>query len=222
MLSVVVPAYNRAALVSRTLSSLLAQTRPAEEILVVDDGSSDGSAAIAESFGSPVRVIRQANQGPAAARNRGLAEAKGEWVHFFDSDDLAMPNLHAEQLRVLEATGADVAYAPWLKCEISAQSIVPITHVLQHHGLPYGNLVRALLTNWSVVPICGLIRTRLARQVGGGTPHGDGALGSRPALILGVGPWVVANAVAVDELTCPVRWRHDVGTPGLGWRGDYP
>lgn len=167
MLSVVVPVYNRAALISRTLASLLAQTRRAEEILVVDDGSIDNSAAIAESFGSPVRVIRQANQGPAAARNRGLAEAKGEWVHFFDSDDLALPNLHEEQLSVLEASGADVAYTPWLKCEISAQAIVPTNHVLQKHGLPHGNLVHALLTNWSVVPICCLIRTRIAREVDG-------------------------------------------------------
>lgn len=167
MLSVVVPVYNRADLLPRTLASLLAQTQTADEILVVDDGSSDGSAAVAESFGSPVRVIRQANQGPAAARNRGLAEALGDWVHFFDSDDLALPTLHAEQLRVLEASGADVAYAPWLKCEISAQAIVPTNHVLQQVGLPHGNLVRALLTNWSVVPICCLIRTRLARQVGG-------------------------------------------------------
>ena len=141
---------------------------------MVDDGSSDNSAAIAESFGSPVRVIRQANQGPAAARNRGLAAAKGEWVHFFDSDDLALPSLHVEQMRVLEASGADVAYAPWLKCEISAQAIAPTNHVLQQRGLPHGNLVRALLTNWSVVPICCLIRTRLARQVGGfpGELHG--------------------------------------------------
>lgn len=167
MLSVVVPVYNRAHLLPLTLASLLAQTQPADEILVVDDGSSDGSAAVAESFGSPVRVIRQANQGPAVARNRGLAEALGDWVHFFDSDDLALPTLHAEQLRVLEASGADVAYAPWLKCEISAQAIVPTNHVLQQNGLPHGNLVRALLTNWSVVPICCLIRTRLARQVGG-------------------------------------------------------
>jgi GT2 family glycosyltransferase len=167
MLSVVVPVFNRAELLPLTLSSLLCQARPAEEILVVDDGSSDGSANVAEAFGPPVRVIRQANQGPAAARNRGLAEARGEWVHFFDSDDLALPNMHAEQLHVLEASGADVAYTPWLKCVISPQAIVPTNQVLQQHGLPAGDLVRALLSTWSVVPICCLIRTSLARQVGG-------------------------------------------------------
>jgi glycosyltransferase involved in cell wall biosynthesis len=167
MLSVVVPVFNRAELLPLTLSSLLSQTRPAEEILVVDDGSTDNSAAVAEAFGPPVRVIRQVNQGPAAARNRGLAEARGEWVHFFDSDDLALPDLHANQLRLLETSGADVAYAPWLKCAFSAHAIVPTNQVLQQHGLPAGDLVRALLSNWSVVPICCLISTRLARQVGG-------------------------------------------------------
>jgi len=167
MLSVVVPVYNRADLLPLTLASLLGQTRPADEILVVDDGSTDGSGAVAESFGSPVRVIRQANQGPAVARNRGLSEARGEWVHFFDSDDLSLPSLHAYQLQVLQAMGGDVAYAPWLKCAISAQAVAPINHVLQRHGLPNGDLVHALLTNWSVVPICCLIRTSFARQVGG-------------------------------------------------------
>jgi len=166
-LSVVIPAYNRAELLPLTLRSLLDQERVAEEILVVDDGSTDATASVADVFGPPVRVIRQSNQGPGAARNRGLAEASGEFIHFFDSDDFALPNLHAEQLHVLELSGADVAYAPWLKCEISAQSIFPTNHVLQHHGLPHGNIMRALLTNWSVVPICCLIRTRLARQVGG-------------------------------------------------------
>ena len=63
-ISAVIPAYNRANLLPATLRSLLAQTVPAGEILVVDDGSTDGSAEVAESFGATVRVIRQANAGP--------------------------------------------------------------------------------------------------------------------------------------------------------------
>ena len=91
MLSVVVPVYNRANC-SPTHFPLCWRRRALPlKILVVDDGSTDASAAIAESFGSLVRVIRRDNQGPAAARNRGLSEAQGEWVHFFDSDDLALP-----------------------------------------------------------------------------------------------------------------------------------
>lgn len=170
-ISVIIPAYNRAKLLPTTLHSLLMQQHVADEILVVDDGSTDSTADLAATFGPPVRVIRQSNQGPAVARNRGLAEAQGEWVHFFDSDDLALPSLHSEQLLILEQKGADVAYAPWVKCYISDRAIVPTNHVLQQNGLPNIDLVRALLTNWSVVPICCLIRTSLARQVGGFPPE---------------------------------------------------
>lgn len=166
-LTVVIPTYNRSSTLPATLYSLLNQSRPADEILVVDDGSTDDSANVAEGFGPLVRVIRQVNQGPSAARNRGLFEAKGKWVHFFDSDDLALPNLHAQQLATLEASHADLAYSPWLPCSISAQTIIPNNHIMQHDGLPFGDLVRALLTNWSILPICSLVRTSLARQVGG-------------------------------------------------------
>ena len=61
------------------------------------------------------KILRQANAGPGAARNLGLAEATGEFIHFFDSDDIAAPNKHEVQLRALLDTGADIAYGPWCK-----------------------------------------------------------------------------------------------------------
>jgi glycosyltransferase involved in cell wall biosynthesis len=167
-LSVVIPAYNRATLLPITLRSLLAQDRVADEILVVDDGSTDGTAKVAEAFGHPVRVIRQNNQGPGAARNRGLAEAKGEFIHFFDSDDLALPNLHRVQLEALEHSSADVAYSPWVKARLDPlHGVQPTNHVLQARGLPRGSLVQALLTTWSTVPMVWLIRRRLVEGLGG-------------------------------------------------------
>lgn len=167
-LSVVIPAYNRAALLPFTLRSLLAQERVADEILVVDDGSTDCTAEVAEAFGEPVRVIRQGNQGPGAARNRGLAEAQGEYIHFFDSDDLALPNLHRVQLEALENSKAEIAYSPWVKVRVDPLlGMQPTNHVLQARGLPHGCLMRALLCNWSVVPICCLVRRSLVVQIGG-------------------------------------------------------
>jgi glycosyltransferase involved in cell wall biosynthesis len=167
-LSVVIPAYNRATLLPITLASLLSQERVADEILVVDDGSTDNTAAVAEGFGSPVRVIRQSNQGPGAARNRGLAEARGDFIHFFDSDDLALPNLHRVQLQALRQTKADLAYSPWLKAKLDARrGIIPTNHVLQSKGMPAGSLVRALLTNWSTVPMVWLVRRSVAAEAGG-------------------------------------------------------
>lgn len=86
--SVITPCYNGARFLAETLQSALAQTQPPHEIIVVDDGSTDDSAAIAESFGPPVRVIRQSNRGESVARNRGLAEATGDYILFLDADDL--------------------------------------------------------------------------------------------------------------------------------------
>lgn len=89
--SVVIPAYNAAGTIVAAIRSALAQTLPALEILVIDDGSTDDTEAAVRPFGERVRWIRQAHGGPGAARNRGVAEAQGEWVAFLDADDLWLP-----------------------------------------------------------------------------------------------------------------------------------
>ncbi|MGI4854086.1 MAG: glycosyltransferase family 2 protein [Janthinobacterium lividum] len=85
--AVIIPAYNRADLLLETLRSVLAQTRPADEIIVIDDGSADNTAEVAASFPG-VTVLRQANAGESAARNHGIHVATSEWVAFLDSDDV--------------------------------------------------------------------------------------------------------------------------------------
>lgn len=144
----------------------------AKEILVVDDGSTDGSAEAAESFGSPVRVIRQENGGPTLARNRGWREA--ETLAFFDSDDIALPNKHEVQFQVLSQSGADIAYGPWAKGSISIHGFKAEDKVLQQHGLPSIDLVEALLTNWSIVPHACLFRRSIVDRVGGFPEHSFG------------------------------------------------
>jgi len=87
--SVVIPTYERAGKVQNAIESVLAQTFSDLEVIVVDDGSTDGTAQIlAEAFDDRIRYYAQANQGVSVARNRGIEEARGEWIAFLDSDDL--------------------------------------------------------------------------------------------------------------------------------------
>jgi glycosyltransferase involved in cell wall biosynthesis len=207
-ISVIIPAYNRAGLIGETLRSLLNQTLPAAEIIVVDDGSTDGTAEtflemlklgnaekLKISGGKPwpeFKVIRQANAGPGAARNRGFAESKGEFIHFFDSDDIAAPNKHEVQVHALQESGADIAYGPWVKGYIKERggwrvergargegerdpeehaerhySFEPEGHVLQQKELPKGDLIEELLTRWSIVPQACMFRRSIVEKSGG-------------------------------------------------------
>lgn len=98
VVSVVVPAYNAVAYLAECLSSIVGQTHPPTEVIVVDDGSTDDTAGIAEVFGPPVRVITTANRGSASARNTGVSAAQGNVVAFCDADDVWLPHKLAAQL----------------------------------------------------------------------------------------------------------------------------
>jgi len=101
--SYIVPVYNGEAYLAEALDSILAQTLPALEVLVVDDGSSDGTAAIARRYGDRITYLRQPHAGQSAARNHGVRVARGDLVAFLDADDLAHPTKLARQLARFEA-----------------------------------------------------------------------------------------------------------------------
>lgn len=89
--SVIIPTYNRASVLARALRSVSSQTLRPEEVIVVDDGSTDDTASMVRDYGERIHYLRQENRGPGAARNLGIAHATGRYVAFLDSDDLWFP-----------------------------------------------------------------------------------------------------------------------------------
>jgi len=98
--SVVIPAYNAANTLGRAIDSVLNQTVPVHEIIVVDDGSSDRTNEVARRYGPAVNLIEQANSRTAAARNRGIEAASGAFIAFLDADDFWEPEKTERQLAV--------------------------------------------------------------------------------------------------------------------------
>ena len=100
--SVIIPAFNCASWIRETVDSVLVQSCPPHEIVVVDDGSSDSTSAVLAEYGEKLRYVRQENHGVAAARNTGLDLASGEFIAFLDADDVWHPRKLELQLRVIE------------------------------------------------------------------------------------------------------------------------
>lgn len=101
--SVVIPVHNGEKYLAEAICSVLAQSHPRTEVIVVDDGSTDNSATTALAFGPPVRLVQQANLGPAEARNAGVRQAVGDMLAFLDADDLWAPDKLARQIKALHS-----------------------------------------------------------------------------------------------------------------------
>jgi hypothetical protein len=108
-ISAVIPTFNREKTVGRAIESALAQEFPVSEIIVVDDGSKDGTRSIVESYGAKCRYVYQENSGVSAARNRGVREAGGDWIAFLDSDDYWFPQHLSRLADAIEATNGEAA-----------------------------------------------------------------------------------------------------------------
>jgi len=111
LVSVVIPTYNRAELTKRAVQSVLSQSYRNLELIVVDDGSTDNTAAVMESLAdSRIKYVFQKNSGACVARNNGIAHAAGEYIAFHDSDDIWHGNKLEKQIAVLQSTDADVVF----------------------------------------------------------------------------------------------------------------
>ncbi|MBL8838407.1 MAG: glycosyltransferase family 2 protein [Alphaproteobacteria bacterium] len=147
--SVIMPVFNGAPYIAAALDSIRAQNHPALEVIVVDDGSTDGSGAIAAARGENIRIERQDNAGAAAARNRGLALARGAVIAFLDADDLWPADKLALQLPVLDGdprlglvTGRIRAFGGTIAGRAGREDAYG-------DGLPGVNLGCALMRRWA-------------------------------------------------------------------------
>lgn len=109
-ISVIIPTYNREKLIEKCINSVLEQTYQPTEIIVVDDGSTDGTPDKIYKLNSPIIrvIIGEKNRGAQAARNLGIKEAKGDWIAFLDSDDVWLPDKLAKQKECVERSGRKV------------------------------------------------------------------------------------------------------------------
>lgn len=157
--SVIMPVYNTAPYLSKALDSVLAQTSPSWECIVVDDGSTDGSSEILAEYAARdkrVRVISQSNCGPVVARTRAVDAAQGDYLLFLDSDDHLNPTLCESVVRVAESEQADMV---WF--EVGIESNGRLLHV---HREPFYTLPAKMLACLFNAQIQGWLWTKMVRR----------------------------------------------------------
>ena len=160
-ISVVIPCFNAAAFLTETLQSALSQTLAPQEVIVVDDGSTDESARIAESFGPPVRVIRQTNHGESVARNRGIEQARGTWIALLDADDRWEPNKLERQVAALSQAPPETVCCYTITYRFRGEERLDLLDNPEYDQYP--NPVIQMLIDWCVAPSSALVRTDVAR-----------------------------------------------------------
>jgi glycosyltransferase involved in cell wall biosynthesis len=126
LVSVIIPCYNAEKYVGQAIESALAQTYPKKEVIVIDDGSTDGSLDVIKSFGDRIRWETGPNRGGSAARNRGIELAQGELIQFLDADDLLHPQKLERQVPLVLETPDMIVYCDFVVEDIETGEIVEI------------------------------------------------------------------------------------------------
>jgi len=172
LVSVIIPTYNRAGVISQTIDNVFCQTYQNIELIVVDDGSTDDTGSVLRRYGDRIRILTQANAGPAAARNRGIEVSRGEIVAFQDSDDLWKPTKLEQQVAVLNRLDDSV---PCCLCNaifrvIRQQEYTSFDISSLHPSLEEGlwlNVAEVLATRFVLFNQTVAIRRRALEKVGG-------------------------------------------------------
>jgi glycosyltransferase involved in cell wall biosynthesis len=165
LVSVIIPCYNAEIWIAEAIDSCLSQTYPHIEVIVVDDGSTDGSLALAESYSKEIRIETGPNQGGNHARNRGFRKSRGEYIQFLDADDYLLPEKIQRQVGFLEEFGADVVYGDWRHRFHEPDGSSHLGEV-QISGEQV-DVLESLLAGWWVAPVALLWRRRVVVESGG-------------------------------------------------------
>ena len=167
LVSIVIPTYNRKSYVCEAIESCLAQTYQNCEVIVIDDGSVDGTGDhLLKKYGDRIRFIRQENQGPAIARNRGIWAARGEYIHFLDADDQLYPNKIETCLRLfLQRSDIDVLHTYYQFVASDGQTPIETTPFPSFSDDIFCEMLR--LTGNHILISSTMIRTGVLRGIGG-------------------------------------------------------
>jgi glycosyltransferase involved in cell wall biosynthesis len=159
LVSVLIPAYNCADWIGQTMQSVLAQTWPSLEIIVVDDGSTDQTLTIAQTFVSDrIQVFTQPNQGAATARNHAIDKAQGDYIQFLDADDLLAPDKIAQQIKLLQASPPNcIASGAWSRFYQHPREAAFTLDALWQHLSPVDWLIAAWQENLMMHPAAWLV-----------------------------------------------------------------
>jgi len=161
--TVIVPTFNRWPLVKRALESVQCQTRPAVQIIVVDDGSTDNTQEqLAEHFTDQLCIIHQSNKGVSSARNSALERAIGDWVAFLDSDDTWHPQKLQKQMQIVESNPDCVLCHTdeiWIR---NGKRVNP----MQKHKKAAGNIFDQSLAMCAISPSAALVKREIFEQLG--------------------------------------------------------
>ncbi len=167
LVSIVIPTYNRKGYVCEAIESCLAQTYQNCEVIVIDDGSVDGTGDhLQKKYGDRIRFIRQENQGPAIARNRGIWAASGEYIHFLDADDQLYPNKIETCLRLfLQRSDIDVLHTYYQFVASDGRTPIETTPFPSFSDDIFCEMLR--LTGNHILISSTMIRTAVLRGIGG-------------------------------------------------------
>jgi glycosyltransferase involved in cell wall biosynthesis len=161
--SVIIPTYNRGWVIKEAIDSVLAQDYTEFELIVVDDGSTDHTSDVLDSYGDDIKVLSQKNKGVSAARNRGIAEASGKFIAFLDSDDLWLPQKLTLQIEFINQTPDALICQTeevWIRNGLRVNP-------KKRHKKPSGMIFKPSLELCLVSPSAVMIQRSLLDRVGG-------------------------------------------------------